>query len=238
MRLLSSLLATAVLLLGAQALPALAAEPGPGPDPLDVRQGGGLPDVPAIAQAYGELSVFVLDVAAGHDGTPRDAAAEQAFAAAFAQQLAASYPSLAPDQQQALGGLPALRARLRQAWPTLPPEPRRQLQQQWADAVRAALPGVPCDAYDARARAYLLPADPAHDQELVDRLVRCWDEHPELAKGRDGRDRAAERARRQAASGGDHAAFVGLMNAETTRHAGTMNMLSIMSGDGYRRSVK
>jgi hypothetical protein len=37
---------------------------------------------------------------------------------------------------------------------------------------------------------------------------------------------------------GSHAAYVGLSNALTTAHAGTMNMLSTMSGDPYRWTVK
>jgi hypothetical protein len=32
--------------------------------------------------------------------------------------------------------------------------------------------------------------------------------------------------------------FVSMMNAQTVQHAGTMNMISIMSGDPYRWTVK
>jgi hypothetical protein len=208
------------------------------PAPLDTPPAGGLPDVAAIAQAYGELSVFVLNVAAGYDGEPRDPVGEQAFTNAFAQHVLAAYPTLGPSQQLALAELPALRAELRQLWPTLPLEQRRALQQQFAAGVEVTVMDVPCDVYDALARAYLLPADPVHDDELVDHLVQCWNEHPELAKSRDGRDLAAEKARRQAGGAGNHDVFVGMMNAQTTQYAGTMNMISIMSGDPYRWTVK
>jgi hypothetical protein len=225
----------AALLAATWATPLLAV---PGPDPLNTPQGGDLPKVEAIAAAYGDLSVFVLNVAAGHDGQPRDPAGEQAFATAFGQQVLAAYPGLAPEQQASLAELPTLDAQLRQLWPTLPVDQRRAVQQQFAAGVEANLSQVPCDVYDALARAYLLPSDPAHDQEMVDHLVQCWREHPELAKSRDGRDLAAERAQRQAGGDGNHEVFVGLMNAQTTQHAGTMNMLSIMSGDPYRWTVK
>ena len=228
----------AALLATLWATPILAA---PGPDALNTPQGGGLPDVQAIAQAYGELSVFVLNVAAGHDGQPRDPAGEQAFANAFAQQMLAAYPSLPADEQQALADLPVLRTQLRQVWPTLPVEQRQMLQQQFAAGVESSLPDMPCDVYDALARAYLLPADPAQDQAMVDHLVQCWREHPELAKSRDGRDLAPEMARRQAgATGGvsSHEAYVGLSNALTTQHAATMNMWETFSGSPYRYVVK
>lgn len=227
--------AAAALLAASWATPLLAA---PGPDPRDVPQGGGLPDVPAIAAAYGDLSVFVLNVAAGHDGQPRDPDAEQAFAGAFAQHVLGLYPNLGAEQQQSLAELPALDAELHQLWPTLPLDQRRSLQQQFAAGVEASLPDIPCDVYDALARAYLLPSDPAHDEEMVDHLVQCWNQHPELAKSRDGRDLAAERAQRQSGGVDSHQVFVGMMNAQTTQHAGTMNMISIMSGDPYRWTVK
>src|SRR5262245_48852217 len=128
-------------------------------DPLNTPQGGGLPDVSAIAQAYGELSVFVLNVAAGNDGRPRDPVGEQAFTDAFAQHVLAAYPGLGPERQQALSELPALRAELRQLWPTMPSEQRQAVQQEFAAGVEAGLSEVPCDVYDALARAYLLPFD-------------------------------------------------------------------------------
>lgn len=39
-------------------------------------------------------------------------------------------------------------------------------------------------------------------------------------------------------AGGDDTVYVGLINTGTMQHAGTMNMLSIMSGDPYRWTVK
>src|SRR5919199_960846 len=132
--------AAAALLAATWATPLLAA---PGPDPLDTPQGGGLPDVQSIAQAYGDLSVFVLNVAAGHDGQPRDPVGEQAFATAFAQQVLTVYPSLAPEQQQSLAELPAVDDQLRQLWPTLPIEYRQAVQQQFAPEVEALVLDVP-----------------------------------------------------------------------------------------------
>jgi hypothetical protein len=195
-------------------------------------------DASSIAQAYGELSVFVLNVAAGNDGNPRDPAAEQSVAGVLAAQLFDAYPSLDAETQASFAQLPQLRTALRQVWPTLPPEQRAAARDEWAIGVQNSLPSVPCAAFDALARAYLLPAYGTYKEVNGDRLVQCWNEHPELAKSRDGRDLAAERARIQQSAGGDHATYVGLMNAETTRYAGTMNMISIMSGDPYRWSVK
>jgi hypothetical protein len=195
-------------------------------------------DAPSIAQAYGEVSVFVLNVAAGLDGHPRDAAAEQAVANTFAQQMFEAYPTLDAETQANFAQLPQLRTALRQVWPTMTPEQRTEVRDQWAAGVQASLPSLPCAAFDTLARAYLLPAYGSYKEVNGDRLVQCWNEHPELARSRDGRDLAAERARMQQSAGGDHATYVGLMNAETTRYAGTMNMISIMSGDPYRWSVK
>jgi hypothetical protein len=193
-------------------------------------------DPASIAQAYGDLSVFVLNVAAGNDGTPRDPAAEQAVANAFAAQFFEAYSGT--DAPGDFAQLPQLRTALREVWATLPPEQRATMRDQWAAGVQASLPSVPCPAFDALARAYLLPAYGSYKDVNGERLVQCWNEHPELAKSRVGRDLAAERARMQQSAGGDHAAYVALMNAETTRYAGTMNMISIMSGDPYRWSVK
>jgi len=220
-------IATSALIVVAQAAPSPDAATSSSTDPA------------TIAQAYGDVSVFILDVAAGNDGTPRDPAAEGAFASVFADQLLQSYPGLDPQAQRAFAQLPQLDTSLRQAWATLPTDQRLAVRDQWAEAFQANLASVPCDAFDALARAYLLPTESQYMKVNSDRLVQCWNDHPELARSRDGRDLAAERAQNnQAASGGDHAAFVGLMNAETTRHAGTLNMLSIMSGDPYRWSVK
>jgi hypothetical protein len=214
-------LASATLLLASRATPIHAA---PGPDAV------------AIAVAYGQLSVFILDVAAGNDGRPHDPAGESEFIDAFARQVLSVYPSISVEQQQALAELPGVRDELQQLWPTLPVAQRRQIQRAWAAAVEDGLASVRCDVYDALARAYLLPGGPYKEANL-DRLVQCWNAYPELAWSRDGRNLAAERAQRQAGGGSDQA-YVALMNAETTSYAGTMNMISIMSGSGDRWYVK
>jgi hypothetical protein len=56
--------------------------------------------------------------------------------------------------------------------------------------------------------------------------------------GGPGGDPAAAAAPPSGSALGSHAAYVGLSNALTTAHAGTMNMISIMSGDPYRWTVK
>ena len=63
-------------------------------------------DSVAIADAYGDLSLFILNVAAGLDGVPKDPQAEQLFHDAFAEQLASALPDLDLSDQQALAELP------------------------------------------------------------------------------------------------------------------------------------
>jgi hypothetical protein len=92
--------------------------------------------------------------------------------------------------------------------------------------------------YDALARAYLIPGgDPATVKANGDHLVHCWNQYPELARGRNGEDLYAQRQQQQSSAGSD-AIYRGMMNAEVTNYAGTMNMISIMSGDPYRWTVK
>jgi len=233
------------LALTLQALPVLAA-PGDPPagtdqaDALNIPQGGNVPSAPdgaATADAYGDLSVFILNVAAGLDGVPRNPEAEQAFHDAFAQQLADALPGLDPSDQQALAQLPQLQAAVRTGWGGLPAAQRAAIAEQWRQGVQSELASVPCPLYDALARAYLLPGgDAATVASNRNHLVQCWNDNPELARGQDGHDLAAER-NRQATSDGS-SVYRGLMNAEVTRYAGTMNMLSIMGGDPYRWTVK
>jgi hypothetical protein len=59
-----------------------------------------------------------------------------------------------------------------------------------------------------------------------------------LACGQNGEDLAAQRQQQQGSAMGSDATYRGLMNAEVTQHAGTMNMISIMGGDPYRWTVK
>jgi len=194
-------------------------------------------DPTTVADAYGDLSVFILNVAAGLDGTPRSPDDERLFHDAFAETLLSAWPSLGPDDQATLGQLPRLRSTVRAAWPRLTEEERDQIAEQWRPMVQSELAGVPCQTYDALARAYLLPGgDSATIAANRDHLVECWKQHPELARGENGEDLSVER-QRQDASDGD-TAYRGMMNAEVTNYAGTMNMLSIMSGDPYRWTVR
>jgi hypothetical protein len=195
-------------------------------------------DPAAVADAYGTLSVFILNVAAGLDGVPRDPQGEQVFHDAFAQQMLTAFAGLNTQDQQSLAQLPGLRTAVLTAWPQLPDSQRSAIAEQWRQSVQSDLPGVPCPMYDALARAYLIPGgDAATVKANGDRLVQCWNQYPELARGRNGEDLYAQRQQQQSAAGSD-TIYRGLMNAEVTNYAGTMNMLSIMSGDPYRRTVK
>src|ERR1700687_2951818 len=82
--------------------PALAHAQTSNDNSFDVPQGGmmGTPDPQTTASAYGDLSVFILNVAAGNDGVPRQPEAEQTFRDVFAQPVLAAYTSLSPDDQQ------------------------------------------------------------------------------------------------------------------------------------------
>ena len=159
-------LGSATLLLTAQATPLHAAQ---SPE--------------AIAQAYGQLSVFVLDVAAGHDGQPRNPAGERAFQRLFAEQLLLVYPELDADGQQALMVLPRTRDHLAQTWPQLPIAQRRAIAQDWAAGLEPLLAEMPCELYVALERAELVPSGP-YEQVNTAQLFACWDANPALAPPR------------------------------------------------------
>ena len=169
------------------------------------------PDALAIAQAYGELSVFILDVAAGHDGKPRSPAREKGLANAFARQMLSAYPSLSVDQQQAAAELPSLRDQVQQVWPTLPVYQRNQLQQQWATVVEDTLSSAPCTVFYRLARAYLMPADD-YWQRTNERSVQCWNAY-----------RQAQTAGQPPARVSSYAAASLLTNLEATNHEGMMS---------------
>src|SRR4051812_27851111 len=82
------------------------------------------PDAQAVADAYGDLTVFILNVAAGNDGQPQKPQAEQSYKATFAELFANAYADLTPDQQESLTVLPVLDAQLHDAWPNVPLEQR------------------------------------------------------------------------------------------------------------------
>jgi hypothetical protein len=196
-------------------------------------------DAGAVADAYGSLSVFILNVAAGLDGVPKDPQGEQVFHDAFAQQMLTAFAGLDPQDQQSLAELPDLRTAVFAAWPRLPDSQRSAIAEQWRQSVQSDLASVPCPMYDALARAYLLPGgDAATVKANGDHLVQCWNQYPELARGRNGEDLHAQRQQQQNSAGGSDAIYRGMMNAEVTQYAGTMNMISIMSGDPYRWTVK
>jgi CheY-like chemotaxis protein len=220
----------------ARLLPALALAQTSNTDSFDVPQGGALPtpDGQPVAAAYGDLSVFVLNVAAGNDGVPQQPEAEQAFKDVFAQLVAAAYAGLSPDDQQRLAQLALLDAQLHQAWPGLPVQQRLAARDQWAASVQSQLADAPCELFDAVARVQLVPSFGQYKQPNLDRLVACWNEQPELAKDSQGNALPA----RGGGSAGSHAAFVGLMNANTMNYAASMNIASNIGGGAYTYTVK
>ena len=196
--------------------------------PLDTPQAGDLPgqldaDPDAIAWAYGDLSVFILNVAAGNDGIPQQPDREQAFAELFAQQFASSYGQLAPAVQQTYAELPATSTELRQAWPSLPLPQRLALRDQWAASVQPTVANAPCELFDAMVRAQLVPSFEQYKPTNVARLQQCWRQHPELTQD------AQERAGASGSTGGtgDHATYVGMMNANILSYTAGMNIASM-----------
>lgn len=223
------------VLTAALLLPTLASAQAADSDPFDVPQGGSLPgpDAQSLAAAYGDLSVFVLNVAAGNDGVPRQPDAEQAFKDVFAQPVVAASGSLSPDDQRSLAQLAVLDAQLHQAWPSLPLQQRLAARDQWAAAVQGQLADAPCELFDALARAQLLPSFGQYQGPNTDRLVQCWNDYPELAK-----DRQGQALPRGSGGPGSHVTFVGLMNANTMSYAASMNIASNIGGGAYTYTVK
>ena len=198
--------------------PALAHAQTSNDNSFDVPQGGtmGTPDPQTMASAYGDLSVSILNVAAGNDGVPRQPEAEQTFRDVFAQPVLAAYTSLSPDDQQGL----TQRQRL-------------AVRDQWAAAVQSQVANAPCELFDAMARAQLLPSFGQYKQPNLDRLVACWNEYPELAT-----DRQGNALSRGQGGAGNHAAFIGLMNANTLNFAAGMNIASNIGGGAYSFTVR
>ena len=64
-------------------------------------------------------------------------------------------------------------------------------------------------------------------------MVACWQQHPELAK-----DAQGNALPRGGGGSGSHAAFVGLMNANTMNYAASMNIASNIGGGAYTYTVK
>jgi hypothetical protein len=217
MKRLAWLLASSLLLVLAQ--PTFAQQA----DPLNVPQGA--PDPQAVALAYGDLSVFILNVAAGNDGVTYNAAAEQAVRDALAQPVAAAFPSLSTDDQQALMQAAILDNQLRQAWPGLPDTQRGALRDQWAAQIQPVAAGMSCEEFDTLTRARLVPSFGQYHDVNLNHLLQCWNDHPELA--RDSQGNPLHKGA-PASSVGSHSAFVAMMNANTMNFAANMNIASNM----------
>jgi hypothetical protein len=183
-------------------------------------------DAQTVAAAYGDLSVFILNVAAGNGGQPQKPEREDAFRQAFAEQFAGQYAGLGPDDQQALAGLPLLDVQVHQVWPSLPAEQRRAFRDRWAAAVQDMVSSAPCDLFDALARAQLLPSFDQYKQTNVNHLLQCWHDHPELTQ--DSQERAsAQGYAGGASSGGDHATYMAMFNANMLSFTAGMNTASM-----------
>src|SRR5919199_1141260 len=190
------LLATAVLLSTILAAPALAQQ-----DSLDV-------DAENAAAAYGDLSVFILNVAAGNDGVPQKPEGEAAFKQLFAQPVADAFADLSPEDQQSLVALGTFDLQLHQAWSSLPTDQRLALRDQWAAGVQQMVSNAPCELFDAMARAQLLPSFGQYKQTNINRLLQCWHDQPELARDSQERSSAEGYANGGTPSaGGDHGTF-------------------------------
>jgi hypothetical protein len=195
-------------------------------DPLNVPQGA--PDPQSVALAYGDLSVFVLNVAAGNDGVTYNAPAEAAVRDALAEPVAAAYPSLSADNQQTLVQFALLDAQLHQAWPSLPDTQRGALRDQWAAQIQPVVSGMTCEDFDALSRARLLPSFGHYHDLNLHHLLECWNQHPELARDNQGNPLQRGSASASAGGSGSHAAFVSMMNANMMNFAANMNIASNM----------
>jgi len=217
MKALTCLIASSLLLLFVQST--FAQQTGP----LDVPQGA--PDPQAVAVAYGDLSVFILNVAAGDDGVTYNASAEEAVREALAQPVVLAYSSLSADDQQTLAQLALLDTQIRQAWPGLPDAQRAALRDQWAAQIQPVATTMACEDFDALSRARLLPSFGEYYKVNLNHLLECWNQHPELA-----RDNQGNALQRGSSGGGvgSHAAFVSMMNANMMNFAANMNIASNM----------
>src|SRR5436305_127559 len=131
-------------------------------------------DARAVANAYGDMVVFVLNVAAGNDGQPQKPDGEQTYRAALADQFAQAYAKLGADDQQSLSALPLVDQQLHDAWSTLPEDQRLAVRDQWAASVQEMANAMPCDLFDGLARAQLLPSFGQYEQPNISRLRQCW----------------------------------------------------------------
>jgi hypothetical protein len=188
-------------------------------------------DARSVGLAYGDLTVFILNVAAGNDGTTYNAPAEDAVRQGLADPVAAAYGSLASDDQQALLQLATVDAQLRQLWPSLPDTTRGALRDQWAAQVQQIAVNMSCADFDAMARARLLPSFGQYRDINVQHLRDCWRQNPELAP-------SVQAGPSSAPTTGDHGAFVAMMNANMMNFAANMNIASNIGGGDWTYTVK
>jgi hypothetical protein len=186
-------------------------------------------DPAVVADAYGDVAVFILNVAAGNDGVPQQPRAEQTYRQAFAELFAGGYANLQPDEQESLSTLPELDTQLHAAWPNLPVDQRNGLRDQWAAGVQQMAADMPCDELDGLARAQLLPSYGQYQQININRLRQCWHDHPELT--RDSQEQSS--GQRFGSSpggmpgGGSHSTFMAMFNANLYSYTASMNSASM-----------
>lgn len=182
-----------------------------------------------VADAYGDLAVFILNVAAGNDGVPQQPQAEQTYRHAFAELFAGSYANLQPDEQESLATLPVLDSQLHAAWPNLPLDQRNGLRDEWAAGVQQMTADMPCDEFDGLARAQLLPSYGQYQQTNINRLRQCWHDHPELTH--DSQEQASGQnygfSSAGVAGGGSHSTFMAMFNANLYSYTAGMNSASM-----------
>jgi hypothetical protein len=184
-------------------------------------------DAQTVGNAYGDLVIFVLNVAAGNDGETQQPDGERQFKSALAEQFAADYASLDGDSQDALSTLALLDVQIRQAWPSLSTDQRIAARDQWASMVQdSVVAGAPCDMFDALARAQLLPSFGQYKQTNIDHLRQCWRDHPELTRDSQERDSGAHYGMAPSSTG-SHDTYTAMFNANLYRYTASMNIASM-----------
>jgi hypothetical protein len=185
-------------------------------------------DAQAIASAYADLAVFILNVAAGNDGQAQKPQAEQVYRDEFARQFASGYSQLGSDEQEALTALPLVDQQLQAGWVGLSVEQRNAIRDQWAAGIQEMTPNMDCELFDGLARAQLLPSFGQYEQTNVNRLRQCWHDHPELT--RDPAERSSGQNFGNAtagAAGGSHSTFMAMFNANLYSYTASMNSASM-----------
>ena len=191
-------------------------------------------DSDAISAAYADMTLFMLNVANGHDGAAQNTDRENDIRANLTQDFATLYPTLTPDLQQSLEQLPQLDLQVQQTYAALPADQRAALRDQFAAQVEDMEGNVTCPEYDALVRANLTPDGQYHDLN-VKRLSACWRAHPELAKDTQGNQVAPPPA---GGGGGNHALFMSMMNMNMMSYAASMNVANNFGDGPYTYTVK